>query len=327
MENRIVIPNRGMLEIKDSYIKCFLGKDNNCKSSEQLWNELKVGRPKAFKKSFKLGEEEYLIYYPIPEKKISVIAKDGKEYKSTIYFIDDIKNINEIKKVIKSHNNYKRDKSKRVSSLGSKINSKYYSFNQLYNFCIQNNIQIYYYDLKEYKFYIKNDDDFTPSELDLSNKNQMILDYTYDIGSLKTQLRVNMNNCDEINKHYKMFLKNKRKKPFSYEIDKFNFSIIIDFANKYFKNVTIFHYIDLRKVHLNMKYQNLANNQAIICLKINHRNLYEVDSFIYKDHLIVCKGEYLEVKPKAVLDKDNDFLVAINFDSITDSLKLLLKDN
>ena len=93
MENRIVIPNRGILEIKDSNIKCFLGKDNNCKSSEQLWNELKVQEPIVSQETYKLGEEEYIIHYPIQEKQISVVTKNGKSYNSTIYFIDDIKNI------------------------------------------------------------------------------------------------------------------------------------------------------------------------------------------------------------------------------------------
>ena len=93
MANRITIPNRGMLEIKDSNIKCFLGNGNNYKSSEQLRNELKDKKLTTIKKYIKLGEEEYPIYYPIPEKKISIVANNGKSYKSTIYFIDDIKNI------------------------------------------------------------------------------------------------------------------------------------------------------------------------------------------------------------------------------------------
>ena len=99
-----------------------------------------------------------------------------------------------------------------------------------------------------------------------------------------------------------------------------------EFAEKYFNNITIFHYIDLSKAHLNIEYKNLSNNQAIICLKIEQKKKYKVDSFIYRDNLIICKGENFEFKKHAILDRDNDFLVAINFESISESLKKFLKN-
>ena len=93
MENIIKIGIRGKIEIENSQIKCFLGKNDNYKSSEEIYNELKVSKPNKMKSLYELDGEKYLIIYPILEKKISVITNDGKSYKSLIYFVDDIKNI------------------------------------------------------------------------------------------------------------------------------------------------------------------------------------------------------------------------------------------
>ena len=93
MENIIKIENRGKIEIKNSNIKCFLGKNENYKSSEEIWKELKKQEITQIKSFYFIDEEKYLIYFPIPEKKISIITTSGKQYKSTVYFIDDIKNI------------------------------------------------------------------------------------------------------------------------------------------------------------------------------------------------------------------------------------------
>ena len=84
---------RSMIEIENSKVKCFLGNGDFLKSSEDLFHQYKTDIVTKEETSFILGKEKYIVINPIPEKKISIITKDGKTYKSTIYFIEDIKNI------------------------------------------------------------------------------------------------------------------------------------------------------------------------------------------------------------------------------------------
>jgi len=261
-----------------------------------------------------------------------------KNFLNLFKFIPENKNINliyisfinkEIQQIIKSHDKYKNDRSKKVSSLGKEITSKYYSFSQLNKFCVNNDIQIYYYDLEKHVFFVKDKENFIQTELNLSNKNQIkYLKYIYDTKCLDDQLISNMENSKDINKNYKSYLQKKRKEPpFTYKIDDIDLGMVIKFAESYFENITILHYIDLRKAHIDIEYENLSKNQAIICLKKDKRNKFTIDSFIYQDYLISCKGENLEFGNNVKLGGDNDFLVAINFDTISESLKLLLNKN
>ena len=92
MMKLIKVKNRGMLEIKNSKVTCYLRNDKHYKKSEDLKDQLKDEK-NTMSQNLSLGEEKYLIIYPIPKKDISIITSNGKKYKSTIYFIDDIKNI------------------------------------------------------------------------------------------------------------------------------------------------------------------------------------------------------------------------------------------
>lgn len=234
---------------------------------------------------------------------------------------------NQIKQAIFSHDNYKKDKSKKVSYLGSNINSVVYSFNQLYNFCIQYNIEVFYYEPKKHLFYKKNQNNFETSELNLSNENQKQLNYTFDFTYLIAGFKHKFKKEDNknIKEKYQQFLKKKRRDPlFSYVVDEFDFGILFEFANDYFNNVEIEHYIDLSKIHPDIDYHNLSKNQAIISL-ILKENKYEISSLIYNNYLIVCEGDNLKFMGKAFLNRNNDFLVAIHFDSICEPLKNLLK--
>ena len=67
---------------------------------------------------------------------------------------------NNIKKPIIVHDNYKKDTSQKNSDLGNEINSNVYSINSLESFCYENCIQLYYYEPKNHKFYIKVKNDF-----------------------------------------------------------------------------------------------------------------------------------------------------------------------
>ena len=234
---------------------------------------------------------------------------------------------NQIKQAIYSHDFYKKDKSRKVSNLGSDINSVVYSFNKLYSFCIQYNIEVFYYEPKKHLFYKKNQNNFEPSELNLSNENPKKLSYIFHFTKLLNhfQHNLNVNDSENIKKEYQDFLKKKRKKTFSYIIDEFDFGIVYEFAYNYFNNVEIDHYINLSKIHPDIEFKDLSKNQAIISLVLNEKNKYEIDSFIYNNYLIKCEGDNLKFIGKAYLIQDNDFLVVINFDSICESLKNLIK--
>ena len=93
MSKEIKILKRGKIEIENSYIKCFLGKDNDFKSSEDVWNEIKDKTVIKIENSYEINDEKYKIIYPIHQKNISIILKNGKKCKSDVYFVDDIENI------------------------------------------------------------------------------------------------------------------------------------------------------------------------------------------------------------------------------------------
>ena len=93
MEDEIKILDRGKLELKNSNIKCFLGNHNNYIVSEEIYKELKSNESSEIYDTHTINNIDYTIYYPIPEKKISIITNSGKVYKSIVYFVDDIKNI------------------------------------------------------------------------------------------------------------------------------------------------------------------------------------------------------------------------------------------
>ena len=93
MEDEIKILDRGKLELKNSNIKCFLGNHNNYIVSEEIYKELKSNDSSEIYDTHIINNIDYTIYYPIPEKKISIITNSGKVYKSIVYFVDDIKNI------------------------------------------------------------------------------------------------------------------------------------------------------------------------------------------------------------------------------------------
>ena len=82
-----------MIEINNSTVKCYLGKESNVKSYEEIYNELKDNEENKQNETYILGGEVYNIVYPISAKIISIITNEGKKLKSTIYFTDDIKNI------------------------------------------------------------------------------------------------------------------------------------------------------------------------------------------------------------------------------------------
>ena len=259
-----------------------------------------------------------------------------EQYKNNFFnlfgFIPEFENINliyislinnQIKQTILVHGSQKRDKFKKVSDLGNDVNSVVYSVNALYNFCYRNNINLYYYEPKQKLFYIKKNNNFEPCKLDFSIENKNEFNIIFDNSYLINDFEKNKSNNAKINVAYeKSFLNKKRVKPFSYKIDgEFDIGKVFEFAENYFNKVNIINYINLNKVHLDCKYYNLSSCQAILCYKIKGKE-YEIDSFIYNNNLIKCENNSLKLNNVPALDRDNDFLVIISFDS----MKSLLKD-
>ena len=92
-EETFLEAKRGMIKIKNKEVECYLGNKEKMKLSKDIMEDLKdnIGNFKYIE--YSIGEEKYNIIFPIPNKKISIITNQGKIYKSTIFFIDDIKNI------------------------------------------------------------------------------------------------------------------------------------------------------------------------------------------------------------------------------------------
>ena len=94
MEESIIIPNRGKIEITpDLFVKCYLGKEGQIKASKDIWIELKDKYENQDKIDYVIGDQLFIIELPITEKNISIVLSNGKKYKSKIYFVEDITNI------------------------------------------------------------------------------------------------------------------------------------------------------------------------------------------------------------------------------------------
>jgi hypothetical protein len=270
------------------------------------------------------------------QKMYKIFEEKKKNFSNLFNFIPKSEDINliyislinnEIKQAILAHDDYKRDKSKKVKELGSSINSVVYSVNELYNYCFTNCIYLYYYEPKKNSFYIKKDNNFELTKLDFSIESKNEFNFIFDTSFLSYEIQNNKSNCSKINLEYKnYFLNKKRMRPFSYKVNEFDMGKVFEFAEKYFKNVNIINYINLYKMqNLDCKYYNLSNTQAIICFKIKGKKQeYEVDSFIYNNHLIKYENNTFKLAGSSILERDNDFLVVIGFDSIVPSFKLFL---
>ena len=235
---------------------------------------------------------------------------------------------NKIKNALLSHDNYKSNKYRKVSELNKKISSIVYSINELNNFCVQYDIQLYYFDLNENIFYIKNNNNFYSAELDLFVEKDRNLKIIFNPSFYEISLEKNKDNATLINNEYLKFKrKEKRKKEkFKYEIDAFNVSIIFDFANEYFNNTKINTYINFGKTHLYWKYYDISRKKAILCIQKNNYEEYEVKAFIYNNLLIEIDNinNFIIKETNNNLDKFYDYIFIISFDNLTEKGSKLL---
>ena len=272
------------------------------------------------------------------QKMYNIFEKSKKNFFDTFNFIPDSDKINliyitlfnnEIKQAIIAHDNCKETKKNKIYELGKNVNSIVYSVNRIYNFCDLNNIKLFFYEPKEHLFYIKNKGTFELAKLSFSfeNQNEFNLDFNTDV--LLAEFKKNKSNCQSINSEYekykKEFLNNKRIMPFSYKINKFDMKNVFDFANRYFQNANLINYIDLSEVHIDCNYNNLTSRQAIICFKLKgNKKDFKVDSIIYNNKLIKYTNDTFKLIGPPKLDRNNDFLAVVGFDSINESFKIFI---
>ena len=238
---------------------------------------------------------------------------------------------NKIKNAFLTYDNYKNDKIKKISDLNPKISSIVYSINELYNFCNQNDIQLYYFDPNMNIFYIRNNNNFESSELNLFIEKERDLKIVFDYSFYESSLEKNKYIATNINNEYLKFKrKNKRKdEKFIYILDSFNISLIFDFANEFFNNPLINSYINLKKTQLNWQFYNLSKKKAILCIKKNNNKKYEVKALIYNNLLLEIdkNNNFLFKKTNNnSINSGYDYLIIISFDNLTEKgNKLLIK--
>ena len=146
------------------------------------------------------------------------IFKNKKEnFKKLLNFIPSEANLiyitlinNKIKNAIKIHNENKKYRFKKISSLNYEVNSIVYSVNKLRNFCFEYGIQLYYYEPKTHLFYINEDNNFVNVKLDLfrvyDNEFNLIFNPKYLINEFNNNKVI----CKIINQNYNEFLNKKR---------------------------------------------------------------------------------------------------------------------
>lgn len=295
----------------------FQGKNTNCKKLvyiqvKKSLSKNKVNREQT-KEIFREKSQNFLQLFKIKPDEFNLVY---------------ITLVNEkIKESVNIHGIYKKDKNKKISDLGNETNSIVYSINLLETFCNENSIQLFYYEPKTHQFYIKEKNEFKQTKLDLLKENNSELYVGFKTDYLMEQLENSINESENINKQYKIFLNKKtKKKPekFTYKVGDFDFNILFDFTKDYFVNTYIIKYVDLRKVHLDMVIANQSSKQAIVCIKLKNQKEYIIDSFIYKKCNFKIENNIIKKYNNIQSDRDNDFIIIIGFDSILDNLKDLL---
>ena len=294
----------------------FNGKKTNCKKLVYIQVKKSLSKNKVdmeqTKKIFREKSKKFLELFNIEPDDFNLVY---------ITLIN-----NNIKESIIAYDNYKKHTTKNTSDL--EINSIVYSINSLESFCYENCIQLYYYEPKTHKFYIKAENDFINSELDLLKENKSDLPIIFNHNYLYQKIEDSKKVCEDINSRYKTFLNKKTKRKsekFFYKVGGFDFNILFDFTEDYFVNTNIIKYIDLQKAHFDMRIDGQSSKNAIVCFKLNNQKGYKIDSLIYSNCKFKIENNILIKSNNTKIDRDNDLVIIIQFDSVKENLKVLVQ--
>ena len=323
---------RGMIEIENSKVKCFLGNGDFLKSSEDLFHQYNTDIVTQEETPLMLGEEKYIIINPIPEKRISIITKDGKTYKSTIYFIEDIKNIilglNIINPVYFIEGQYKPfedDDDYKIFLFSSKIDiikdlkTKEIDFSAL---------------KKKYEEFKFNDS----IKLKDINKNISLYSNIDNIGEQNYFITRERINQKSILNH---FCKNEKRE----EIDDVIYGIFGNYACGKSIFLVYYNYInELPSIYLNLKimknscetdgFQEILNNELMILFHKLNKSYEEYKKFIeqfskeeYRDLLLLIKSIIEEIKTQKIIVIFDQYQEELFTDKtfITDLKKILFE--
>lgn len=238
-----------------------------------------------------------------------------------------------INKTLNTHNNYKNDKNKKVSDLGKEINSIVYSINSLENFCLENSLLLYYFNPNNDTIFIKdNNNNFTLADLDLfKNKDKEEFNFRYNVSHLYRDFNINKEQCKNINNQYLNLKRNINQKDerLKNNLDGLDANIIFDFAEKYFKNPSIYSYVNFERLSIDSEFNDLPKTKAIICLQKSELGSYNIDSVIFKNSLYKKDQEMLNLKIKNVqkiqYDWEYNFIVIISFEGLNENGKKIFK--
>ena len=235
-----------------------------------------------------------------------------------------------IKKALSKHYNYKTDKTKRIGELGKDITSIVYSINSLEKFCLENSLLLYYFNPNNNSFYIKDiNNNFSIVDLDLfKSQRDDGFNFRINFSVFFTDFDKNKNRCQEINSQYLKFKRNNiehKVQKLNYTLDGLEADFIFNFAEKYFKNPSIYSYVNMEKYPIDFEFKNLPKTKAIICLKKSELENYNIASLILKNSLYKNDNGMFVLENKNVqkinYDDNYDFIVVINFDDLNETGK------
>ena len=219
---------------------------------------------------------------------------------------------------------YRKFFSKNLNELKDKELEIIKSVDELQSFCKNNNIKLYYFEPKKKIFYIKNENEYFISDLNLLDENSKITD-DIDISLEylnKKKLREFENNKKDVDNFNNMLLNNRYNKSFISDLDgqnKCNFKIVFDFIHNYCINGKIKTYLFLMNdIDGLIKYES-KNNILILCLSCdNQKDNFKIKSVVIRNNIVDFKNFSKKEITSDNLDVGNyDLLIWIQFSELT----------
>lgn len=198
--------------------------------------------------------------------------------------------------------------------------------NLLHNFCIKNNIMLYYFNPKEKKFFIRNGKEFTETVLNLFEKNSIVsANEKLDIKFISRK-RAILNENEKIVEKYNQKFTADEKKEFILTEDgyKFYFYVVYEFikTNCVLGKINSFIFLN-SDYEETISYDN-TNGRIILGLCKNKAKSFSIKSVIYDNYII----NYENVEERQFIDSfeiyvdEYDLLVWIDFKDFTTKGKI-----